>query len=357
MKKWIGRMAVLLAFVLTLSGSTLAAFGKIPSATKEFYVNDYAGVFSDTWKEELCKAGEQLYEDTTAQLVVLTVDTTDGEDISDYAVETGRKWGIGSKKKNNGVLIVLSVSDRKVWVSVGYGLEGKLPDSKTGRLLDEYAVPSYKDNQFEKGTVELYYALLNEIREEYGLEKITAPRYEKVQQDVDDDEDEDEGTVWEIALGLVMIVLLMVGAYLLCVMLPVFLIVTMVLVLKGLIMKLSGKDTADYWKKNFSRMSVLHRLFNSLFPLSWILGRGEKAAAEVPVMTMTEMMIMTATTAEAPETEEASAVAVQAGISSGVGMNRRFSCTAQAELSNALDKISQLCYNDENQFREGVIRV
>ena len=102
-------MAVLLAFVLTLSGSTLAAFGKIPSATKEFYVNDYAGVFSDTWKEELCKAGEQLYEDTTAQLVVLTVDTTDGEDISDYAVETGRKWGIGSKKKNNGVLIVLSV--------------------------------------------------------------------------------------------------------------------------------------------------------------------------------------------------------------------------------------------------------
>ena len=177
MKKWIGRMAVLLAFVLTLSGSTLAAFGKIPSATKEFYVNDYAGVFSDTWKEELCKAGEQLYEDTTAQLVVLTVDTTDGEDISDYAVETGRKWGIGSKKKNNGVLIVLSVSDRKVWVSVGYGLEGKLPDSKTGRLLDEYAVPSYKDNQFEKGTVELYYALLNEIREEYGLEKVTAPSF------------------------------------------------------------------------------------------------------------------------------------------------------------------------------------
>lgn len=79
MKKWIGRMAVLLAFVLTLSGSTLAAFGKIPSATKEFYVNDYAGVFSDTWKEELCKAGEQLYEDTTAQLVVLTVDPPMGK--------------------------------------------------------------------------------------------------------------------------------------------------------------------------------------------------------------------------------------------------------------------------------------
>lgn len=275
MKKWLGRMAVLLAFVLMLSGNTLAVYGEIPSATKEFYVNDYAGIFSDTWKEELCKAGEQLHDDTTAQLVVLTVDTTDGEDISDYAVETGRKWGIGSKDKNNGVLIVLSVSDRKVWVSVGYGLEGRLPDSKTGRLLDEYAVPSYKEDQFEKGTVELYYALLNEIREEYGLEKITVPKYEKVQQD--GDSDEDDGTVWEIALGLVLIVLIMVGAYLLCVTLPVFLIVSIVLFLKGLLMKASGKDTKDYWKKNFSRMSVLHRLFNSLFPLSWVLGRGGKS--------------------------------------------------------------------------------
>ena len=54
-----------------------------------------------------------------------------------------------------------------------------------------------KTISLKKGTVELYYALLNEIREEYGLEKITAPRYEKVQQDVD----EDEGTVWEIAAG------------------------------------------------------------------------------------------------------------------------------------------------------------
>lgn len=276
MKKWLGRMAVLLFFVLMLFGNTLAVFGEIPSVTKEFYVNDYAGIFSDTWKEDLCKAGEQLYDDTTAQLVVLTVDTTDGEDISDYAVETGRKWGIGSKKENNGVLIVLSVSDRKVWVSVGYGLEGRLPDSKTGRLLDEYAVPSYKEDQFEKGTVELYYTLLNEIREEYGLEKITAPKYEKAQQDGDDDED--DGTVWEIALGLVMIVLIMAGAYLLCVTFPVFFIVTIVLFLKGLFMKMSGKDTTDFWKKNFSRMSVLHRLFNSLFPLSWILGRGGKSS-------------------------------------------------------------------------------
>ena len=177
MKKIRRWMAALLIFTMVLFGNILVVHGEIPSATKEFYVNDYAGVFSDSWKETLCEAGKQLHDDTTAQLVVLTVDSTDGEDISDYAVEVGRKWGIGSKDKNNGVLVVLSVSDRKVWIAVGYGLEGKLPDAKTGRLLDEYAVPSYKEDNFEKGTVQLYYALLNEIRDEYGLEAVTVPEY------------------------------------------------------------------------------------------------------------------------------------------------------------------------------------
>ena len=90
-----------MAFVMVLSGSVLAVYGEIPDATEEFYVNDYAGIFSDSWKDKLCEAGEQMHDDTTAQLVVLTVDSTDGEDISDYAVEVGRKWGIGSEDKDN----------------------------------------------------------------------------------------------------------------------------------------------------------------------------------------------------------------------------------------------------------------
>lgn len=275
MKKMIRWVAALMAFVMVLSGSVLAVYGEIPDATEEFYVNDYAGIFSDSWKDKLCEAGEQLHDDTTAQLVVLTVDSTDGEDISDYAVEVGRKWGIGSEDKDNGVLIVLSVSDRKVWVAVGYGLEGKLPDSKTGRLLDEYAVPSYREDKFEKGTVELYYALLNEIRDEYGLEPVTVSEYEEAQEEAAQEE-EDEGKPWEIALGLVLIVLLMAGAYLGFVTIPVFIFVNLVLFLKGLLWKMQGKDMSGYWKKNFSKMTLLHRLFNSLFPLSWLLNRGGK---------------------------------------------------------------------------------
>ena len=77
MKKIRRWMATLLIFTMVLSGNILVVHGEIPSATKEFYVNDYAGVFSDSWKETLCEAGKQLHDDTTAQLVVLTVDSTD----------------------------------------------------------------------------------------------------------------------------------------------------------------------------------------------------------------------------------------------------------------------------------------
>lgn len=68
MKKIRRWMATLLIFTMVLSGNILVVHGEIPSATKEFYVNDYAGVFSDSWKETLCEAGKQLHDDTTAQL-------------------------------------------------------------------------------------------------------------------------------------------------------------------------------------------------------------------------------------------------------------------------------------------------
>ena len=97
MKKWIGRMAVLLAFVLTLSGSTLAAFGKIPSATKEFYVNDYAGVFSDTWKEELCKDGIRKPSQEDSKAVLFDIDVYVKREVHQHTIECDADEGNAEK--------------------------------------------------------------------------------------------------------------------------------------------------------------------------------------------------------------------------------------------------------------------
>ncbi|MBP3705721.1 MAG: TPM domain-containing protein [Clostridia bacterium] len=140
-----------------------------PSPTKEKYVNDFADVLSAEDEREMLNRGKDLEDKTTAQITVITVDTTNGEEPADYALNIGRQWGVGTKD-DNGIVVLLSVEDRQLYVAVGYGLEGALPDSKVGRLEDNYAIPHLSDDNFSKGITELYKALINEVFIEYGIE-------------------------------------------------------------------------------------------------------------------------------------------------------------------------------------------
>lgn len=145
--------------------------GAAPSHTNEFYVNDYADVLSSETEQEILSTAVSLANETTAQVCVLTIDSLDGEDISEYSVEVFRDWSIGNKDEDNGVLIVLSVDDREMWVTTGYGVEGTLTDTRLGQFRDIYAFPYYRENNFDKGTLELFNAIVNELRvEEYGLD-------------------------------------------------------------------------------------------------------------------------------------------------------------------------------------------
>lgn len=149
-----------------------------PAHTEGFYANDFADVLSDGDKEEILKLGAALDTATAkalgtekgAQVVAVTVASTGGEEIADYALALGRQWGVGSKENNNGVVILLATEDREVYVAVGYGLEGALPDSKTGRLIDDYAIDYFSENEFSAGTLNLYRAIVREVYGEYELE-------------------------------------------------------------------------------------------------------------------------------------------------------------------------------------------
>lgn len=138
--------------------------------TEALFVNDFADCMDDADEKTICELGTVLKEKTTAEIVVVTVESTGGDDISDYATNLARDWGIGNKEKNNGALILLASEDRDVFIAVGYGLEGALPDSKTGRILDNYAIPYFKNDNFSSGLLETYKAVVNEVYVEYGLE-------------------------------------------------------------------------------------------------------------------------------------------------------------------------------------------
>ena len=168
MKKLINIITAALAvciFILPLS-----AANKYPKPTSQFFVNDFAEVIEQSAEDEIYSKGAALQEKTAAQVVVVTVDTLDGEEPADYALELGREWGVGQEEEDNGVVILLAETERQIYIAVGYGLEGALPDSKTGRIIDIYGLDYLKNNDFSNGLLEIFKAVVNEVYIEYGEE-------------------------------------------------------------------------------------------------------------------------------------------------------------------------------------------
>ncbi len=199
-----------LVLILSLSFSSFAV--DFPKPTNDFFVNDYANVISDEDEAQIMKIGADLFEQTNAQVVVVTVESLDGYDVDEYALELGREWGVGSKETNNGIVLLLSVSDRKVTIQVGYGLEGCVTDVKSGEILDTYAIPHLRNNDFSTGLIEAYKAITAVVCYEYGVE--LNPDYEinyyHNTYDSDDDFAED-------VLGGVVIVFVIIIAFVLVV--------------------------------------------------------------------------------------------------------------------------------------------
>lgn len=141
-----------------------------PSPTEEFFVNDFADVITDEDSLTICTEGANLSEKTAAQAVVVTIESLNGTPIETYALELGRKWGVGDADKDNGVVVLLSKQDREVYIAVGYGLEGALNDSKVGRIIDNYGMQYFSADNFSEGLKQIYSCVVNEIYIEYGIE-------------------------------------------------------------------------------------------------------------------------------------------------------------------------------------------
>lgn len=161
---------IVFALILSLLLSVSAMAIDLPKPTKNFFVNDFADVIDSETEKELQEIGASLYKQTTVQVVVVTVDSLDGYDVEEYALELGREWGVGNEDENNGVVLLLSEGDRQVTIQVGYGLEGCLPDGKTGRILDQYGVPHFSYDDFSTGLSDTYKVLVATVCEEYGVE-------------------------------------------------------------------------------------------------------------------------------------------------------------------------------------------
>ena len=154
----------LLGFAL-LAFTLLSAEPAFPELTSR--VVDEASLFSAAQKAELESTLENHENNTSNQIVVVTLKSLDGYDIRDYGLELGRAWGIGQKDKNNGVLLIIAPNERKVSIEVGYGLEGALPDATAKSIIDQEILPYFKEGDYFGGAKFGVDAIISAIKGEY----------------------------------------------------------------------------------------------------------------------------------------------------------------------------------------------
>jgi uncharacterized protein len=114
-------------------------------------VVDEANILDEATRAALTQKLADLEAKTTVQLVVVTLKSLQGTSIEDLGYQLGRHWRIGQKDKNNGVLLIVVPSERKVRIEVGYGLEGTLTDAVTRLIIENGIVPRFRANDYPGG--------------------------------------------------------------------------------------------------------------------------------------------------------------------------------------------------------------
>ena len=122
-----------------------------PSNASQVFVYDYANFLNKNEARQL-KLKLKNYADTTStQIVIASIPSLQGSDIAMTAVEWAHDWGVGDTKKDNGVFILISKKERKINISTGYGVEEKLTDMLSNRIIDQVITPNFKNNKYYKG--------------------------------------------------------------------------------------------------------------------------------------------------------------------------------------------------------------
>ena len=135
------------------------------------YVNDFAGVMKAADKEEAERLGAAVKDKTGAELVIVTIESyAPYAAIDEYSLALAQAWGIGERSKDTGVLLVLAITEREVRIEVGYGLEGAIPDSAAGRIIDTTVIPYFREGDFSSGLLGGFKAIAGVVAKEMGVE-------------------------------------------------------------------------------------------------------------------------------------------------------------------------------------------
>ncbi len=157
----------LLKALLLIFSAVVFAAEVIPPPPKQYF-NDYAGVVSQQTAVHLNKTLEQFERDTSSQVVVAIFPKMQSDSsIEDYTVRVAQSWGVGQKGKDNGAVLFVFVQDRALYLQVGYGLEGVLPDALCKRIIEDIIKPHFRKGDFDAGLTAGVEAIIAAAKGEY----------------------------------------------------------------------------------------------------------------------------------------------------------------------------------------------
>jgi uncharacterized protein len=132
-------------------------------------VNDFSGLLTPDQQQHLEQKLVAFDDSTSIQLAIVIVPSLDDYEPVDYAVKLGREWGVGNKKTNNGVILLVSTEEgrRRVFIAPGYGLEGALPDIICKQIVESNIIPQLKQGNYYGGINAGVDAILKATKGEY----------------------------------------------------------------------------------------------------------------------------------------------------------------------------------------------
>ncbi len=171
-KKW--AFFVIPLFLCLVIGAGNLAAEKFPAPTGT--VNDFAGVIPPEQRAAMSSLAQEVLEKTGTAVVVATFRTVGNNDPDEYANRLYETWGIGRKGEDKGVLIFLTLQERRVRIETGYGVEGIITDGMAGEILDRHAMPSLRTGDYGRGLYNAMFAVSDILARNANVTLTGAPR-------------------------------------------------------------------------------------------------------------------------------------------------------------------------------------
>jgi uncharacterized protein len=153
--------------IITLLVMTAASSYALDVPQLRAHINDYAGILSRETIQKLEKQLIDFEKSDSTQIVVLTIPSLEGEVLEEFSIKVAEAWKIGYKGKDNGAILIIAKNDRKLRIEVGRGLEGKLTDLMSGRIIRYDITPRFKAGDFDGGVDAGVGAIMAVVKGEY----------------------------------------------------------------------------------------------------------------------------------------------------------------------------------------------